>query len=124
MSTEHRIWPTLSLLRSQEDLRKLVDAAAADRHTVLAPTHIVRQGPDIVGYAGLGSVTVLNTWLDTQRVSPRESSYLLAVAENAAALAGVKRLLLPCSEQSPFHPLIERMGYVRLGTTTLNYKEL
>jgi len=32
--------------------------------------------------------------------------------------------LLPVAENSPFFPLVGRLGYAALGTATLNWKEL
>lgn len=115
-------FPRLKPISSREELEALERAAAADNHSVLAPTHLVVRGGDIVGYASIGGIPILNVWVDSQRVKARESAYLLNAAENVAAATGVRRILLPCSQESPFHPLIEKLGYTRLGVTSLNVK--
>jgi hypothetical protein len=117
-------FPRLRPLTTREELIALERSATADNHCVIAPTHLVVRGGDIVGYASLAGVPMLNVWVDSKLVRARESAYLLNAAENILAGSGHRKVLLPCSTDSRFHPLIEKLGYSRLGTTTLNLKGL
>lgn len=106
-------------VRNADDLKAVAQAAAADNHKVIAPTQMVMRGDAVVGYASIGAIPLVHTWVDSRRVRARESFGLLNFAENLVANSGVGSLIVPCWEGSPFSPLMERMGYRKLGTTTL-----
>lgn len=124
MTPPGKVWPWVSPLKSETELRALIELASGDHHMIFAPTHLIRRGEELLGYVSLGGATVLNAWVDSRRVSARESLFALNVVENLAAASGVKRLLLPVAENSPFFPLVGRLGYAALGKATLNWKEL
>ncbi|CAK0765725.1 conserved hypothetical protein [Gammaproteobacteria bacterium] len=108
-----RVW--LSPIRASE-FEALQRAAAADNHTVVGATHIIKRGSEIVGYGGISSLACLHVWVDSKRVRARESLDLLNLGENlAAGLTGQKTLLVPCANNSPFRPLLPRLGYGFLG---------
>jgi len=117
-------FPLLRRLRSTQDLLRVEEAAARDSHRVVGATHLIEKDGLVVGYASLGGVPLVNVWLDSQRVSPRESVSLLNLGENLLAAQGSAAVLMPCAEQSPFSPLMGRLGYERLGPTTLYMKGL
>jgi hypothetical protein len=118
------LFPTLRRLAGQADLDAVQAAATRDDHVVLAPTHVVVRGGDIVGYGSLAAVPMLHVWLDSQRVKARESAMLLNMAEGILSAQGLRNVIVPCDPRSPFHPYMEKLGYTRLGTTTLNLKGL
>ena len=107
--------PTLRPLRTNADFHALHEAAAADQHRVIAPTHLVEKSGGVVGYCSLGGATPMLVWLDSQKVQARDSLYLLNMAENLAANAGVRQLMVPCQTDSPFHPFMEKFGYIAAG---------
>jgi hypothetical protein len=107
----------------QNMLGALRSAASADQHTVLAPTHLVIKGDEIVGYGSLGGLPTLHLWLDSHKVHAADSLRLLETAEALLADKNVRQVLVPCSEQSPFAQHMERLGFKKLGTTTLFTKE-
>ena len=107
--------PTLRPLRSNADYHAVHAAAEADQHRVIAATHMVEKKGAVVGYCSLGAATPLLVWLDTKQVQARDSLYLLNMAENVAANAGVRQLMVPCQTTSPFHPHMEKFGYQNAG---------
>lgn len=115
--------PRLIPVKNAEDLDRVRSAAAADEHVAIAPTHIVERDGLIVGYCSIGAIPVVNAWLHSKIVHPRESVYLLNTAEAVAHAMGAQRILMPCSPNSPFHPHMERLGYRVLGDATICLKE-
>jgi hypothetical protein len=116
--------PRVVPISNPEELQILERVAASDNHRVIAPSHIVVKGGEIVGYGSIGQIPMVNVWLHSQRVKARESLALLNLAENIAALAGFKVICMPCAEDSPFLPFMERFGYESLGKSTFNLKKL
>lgn len=111
-------------VRDVSQVKALVAAAAVDHHTVIAPTEIVWRGTEIVGYGSLGGAPMMHVWLDSKSVRPRESIALLATGETLLARHGHHSVIVPCWDGSPFAPHMERLGYTKLGTTTLYTKNL
>lgn len=105
------------------DLEPLQEAAAGDNHIVIFPSHVAEQSGEIVGYASIGMVPLLHCWLHSQKVRARDSFRLLREVEaEAARISPV--VMMPCATTSPFHPLMHRLGYHRLGPSDWHYKQL
>lgn len=113
---------TVRPLSSQEDVKKLLDLAREDEHTVLFPTHLVTKHGEIVGYGSINAMPMVNVWLHSRKVKARDSLHLLNIAENIAANTGLKSFVMPCSQHSPFHPHMEKLGFNRLGYAELCIK--
>ena len=103
-------------------LPDLERAAAADAHRVIAATHLVEKHGEIVGYASVGSVMVLNTWVARGKVTARESFTLLRECEAKLQAMGAEYICLPVSVDSPFRPLVAGLGYTHLGESGYNLK--
>lgn len=114
---------TLRPLRAGE-LPALERAAAADAHRVIAATHLVEKDGAIVGYASVGSVLMLNTWVARGRVTARESFALLRECELKLAAQGAEYICLPVGMDSPFRPLVAGLGYTPLGESGYNLKHV
>ena len=112
----------LEPLRDEAQFQALLQAAAADDHVVIAPSHVATQDGQVVGYASLGSIAVVNVWLDSQRVKALDSLRLLKQAESVAKATGLRQYLMPCAHTSPFLPHMERLGFTKLGYTCLHWK--
>jgi len=122
---------TLALRRTEivpitapEQVQELVQAAAADHHIVIAPSHLAMKEGEVVGYASIGSIPLFNVWLDSRKVQALDSLRLLKNAEAMARQMGVRQYLMPCAHTSPFHPHMERLGFTRLGFSELNWKRI
>ena len=111
-------------LTSQLELDTLVENAKADDHLVLFPSHVVCKNGKIVGYGSINKTPIVNVWLSSKEIGPRDSMQLLSIAESIASSNGLDQIIMPCAEKSPFFPLMERMGFTRLGFTSLNVKSL
>lgn len=120
VATRARIVP----LTSAEEIQRLVGAAASDEHIVVAPTHLVMKGEEIVGYGSLGAIRLFNVWVHSKKVNKFESVRLLHEAEGMMRASGGPLVCLPCDEKSPFRPYIERLGYRNLGHASYNVKNL
>jgi hypothetical protein len=94
-------------------------AAQADNHTVLFPTHVVEKDGTVAGYASICNTPILHVWLDSRRISPRDSLMLWKRGEQIVKTKGYGSVILPCANTSPFYPLMERQGYSPIIDTTL-----
>ena len=96
---------------AQRDLIKLEAAALADAHNIMGPTHVMERDGEIIGYASIGSIPMINIWLDSHKQRPRDAITALNMIENEAARMGYRVVAVPCWEKSPFRKLMERFGY-------------
>lgn len=99
------------LITDRSQLPPLIEEAARDNHRVLWPTHIAMKGDEIAGYASLGTVALVNLWSHSQRMTARDSLTLWKEMEQNARAIGFPAICVPCSPDSPFRPLMPRMGY-------------
>lgn len=114
----------IRLIRSQAEQDKLAKAAHEDGHVVIAPTHILEKEDEIVGYLSMGVVPTVLTWMSTSRVNARDSVAVLNLIENLVAAQGQPLVCIPCWDQSPFHPFMEKFGYNKIFTTDIFIKSL
>jgi hypothetical protein len=108
-------------------LKDLQAAAKADDHILFHPTHIAERGPEkeILGYATIGAIPLVNVWFDSKRVKGRESATLMNMVENEAQRAGHHTICVPCWASSPLRPMIEKgLGYSYFGEAGLFLKTL
>ena len=110
-------------IKSQAEYDALNAAARADNHIALFPTHAVWKGGKIVGYGSINATPMVNVWLSSKDLGPRDSVQLLGVAEALASNAGLSQIIMPCADSSPFFPMMEKLGFTRLGFTSLNVKK-
>jgi hypothetical protein len=108
---------------SLADLEPLQAAAASDNHIVIFPSHVAEQAGEIVGYASICMVPLLFCWVHSEKVKARDSFRLLREVEAEAARIS-PAVVLPCAQTSPFHPLMHRLGYKRLGPADWHFKSL
>ena len=117
---------SLDRIRSEQEYKELVELARKDNHGVFAPTHIVRKHGEKVGYFSVGSpgVPVVLAWLHTEKVLSRESMSLINSVENHVAMNGASAVCFPVPKESPFHCLMEKMGYRFAGSYDMFVKEV
>lgn len=118
------IYPQLQPIQTEQQLRALIDAAGADNHSLLYPSHLVSKNDELLGAFSLFNSPLLNVWLHSKKISPRESLMLYATVENVARVQGVKSILLPCTDQSPLSKYLAALGYSPICKTTLHQKIL
>lgn len=117
-------WPWVRRVRDEQDQQRLKAVAATDGHQVVAASHVVEREGEIVGYASLGRIHLLNVWVHSRAVRARESLALLNLAENLAAEMGQELICVPCAKSSPFYEYMERFGYRNLGQAGFNLKQV
>lgn len=108
----------------QQLVERLVNEASRDNHTVLAPTHIMMRGDEILGYLSLGGIATVQCWFKSSVKNPRHSKDMIKHGETVFRERNVQTYVVACAEESPFTPHMERMGFRKLGTTVLWQKQL
>lgn len=103
------------MLRGEAERAELLAAAAADNHPVLYPTHVLEDGGRIVGYASAPWSPTIYFWADSKRVKALSSVRALQQVERIVGTHGWGSLVVPCAPDSPFHPILPRLGYRNLG---------
>lgn len=114
----------LVALKDAETHRKLVNAAAQDQHLVIAPTHVMLRGEEIIGYLSLGALPVVQAWFDSKSGHVLDSLKMIEMGEAIFDSQGVKQFAIGVTEESPFAPHMERLGFTKLGSTVLWHKTL
>lgn len=112
--------------RSEQEMKDMQRKALADNHGVFVPTHPLRKNGEIVGYFSVGSpgVPIVFAWLSTQDIVARESFMLINAVEDMCARQGNFAVSFPVPKDSPFYPLMEKMGYKPAGDYTFFVKQL
>ncbi len=113
-------------IKTKEELELLIEKAKQDNHGVFLPTHLLKKDGEQVGYFSVampGAVLVF-AWLSTKEVTSRESFHLINSVESMVASGNGKMICFPVPTDSPFHPLMESMGYRSGGTYEFFIKEL
>ena len=105
-------------------LATLAAAAQRDNHVVLFPTHVFVKSGEIVGYGSVAAMPILNFWADSAKLGPADSLRMIEQGEAVSSHHGLRTVIVPCAENSPFAVHMERLGYTKLGTTVLYRKEL
>jgi hypothetical protein len=98
----------------------------ADGHGVPMATHMVVKRGQIIGAFSVGAAVLVMGWAHTQRAKTRDSMIALNVVENLiGATPGAPRtIIVPVSEESPFAPHMEALGYEDLGPMRLWAKKV
>ena len=100
------------------DLDRIKAAAAADHHPAFAPTHFGQDASgQVKGYFSVGGLTAVMFWSHTGN-SPIESLRLVKASQHLARQTG-KPVIYPCSQKSPFAPLLPDLGFEKLGNADL-----
>lgn len=115
--------PTIRRILSPTEVQELCAAAKADDHLVVSPSHILRKNGEVCGYFS-AQVPAVHIWASTKLMTAGDSMASIATMESLMDSAGHSSIIVPCNDQSPFFPLMERMGYTKLWPTVLFYKQL
>ena len=118
------MFPTIRPIRTPEEREALAKAAEADGHITLWPTHLLEKGTEIIGYVGINSMPTVNVWTKTGSVTARESMTMLWGIETMMRDRNMAGYVMPCADNSPYFPFMERLGYTEIGTTTLHAVKL
>lgn len=121
--------PILLPLRSQgvepnQTAQIIKAAAAADNHATIAPTHVMMKGEKILGYLSLNGMPNVHAWFDTKHPHAADSLKMIEMGELVLREHGMTAFSLLCAEESPFTPHLQRLGFVKMGTTVLYLKQI
>lgn len=108
----------------EEDLPKLIAAAAADQHGTLKVTHIIERGGQIVGYFGVNSLPLYRLWFHSKELKASDSLRLLFLIENHYRMNGHEVVATVINLNSPFYAVAARGGYLEQSGDRLFLKEL
>jgi hypothetical protein len=108
----------------QARVNAVKDAAAADNHTVIAPTHLMVKGEKLLGYLSIAGLPNVHAWFDTKHPHALDSLKMIEMGELTLREKNITAYSLLCAEESPFTPHLERMGFTKLGTSVLYLKRL
>jgi len=114
----------LVAIKDNETVRKLFEAAKADNHLCIAPTHVMLRGDQIIGYLSLGGMPVVQAWFDSRSGHVLDSLKMIEMGEAVFDSQGGKQFMIAVDERSPFFPHMERLGFKPVMTTTLFHKQL
>lgn len=115
---------TIRRIETPEELQRLIAAAKEDDHGVFGATHVIVKNDEIVGYLSAGSIPSMIVWLHTQKTDKFDAEKLMEFYENGLRFQGAQFVMVPVPLKSPFHPFMERLGYVKLEDATIFVKGL
>lgn len=111
-------------LRDVAELQALIAAAAADDHIAVWPTVVAEKAGELVGYASVGQVALVNLWMHTKKFTARDSRTLVGQLEKQVARCGFPAMCFPCPATSPFAPYMAKLGYEHMMDAGFWYKTL
>lgn len=110
--------PEVHKIKSGE-LELIAKAAQADDHYLIAPTHVVKKGGEIVGYWSVSGIPHVHLWHDSQKVTPRDSCILRNMMDTKISDLGYATYIMYCEDKSPYMPHVEKLGFHTIGKTNL-----
>lgn len=123
---ESVLWPLRHFepARQGELLTQLKARAGADDHVVIAPTHVMLRGGDVIGYLSIAGMPTVHAWFDSTIKNPRHSRNMIAHGETALRESGVRQYFVCCAKSSPFFPRMAELGFQWVGETNFFAKSL
>lgn len=113
--------PRVRPIKTASEYDSLIEAAKADGHAVLYPTHIISKKDETVGYFSIGAFTTV--WLDSKKVTPRDTSILIVALDALAAQMGLPNYTMLCEESSPFYKALPALGFSHDFATAKMFKK-
>lgn len=107
-----------------EEVALLTELAAKDDHIVLGATHVILKGDEITGYLSIGGITTVNVWLDSEKMKAPDTINALGQLDAILENAGVENYFMPCSEDSPFFQVMDKIGFRKIFKTVMHLKSL
>lgn len=105
-------------------IEALTAAAMADHHRVVAPTHVMDLGGEILGYLSINGLPTVRAWFDSRQKNALQSLKMIEHGETIVRELGHPAFIIGVSPQSPFLPHMGRLGFEQLGTQIVFIKRL
>lgn len=110
---------------SPENFKAASIAANADGHATIMITDVVKKGPDVIGHISIGGANHVLVWLDTKKCQVRDAWFVARYIESICKREKHKFIIMPCVEESPLLPILEKIGYKKAAQKlTIFTKEL
>lgn len=105
--------PQIFPVTSPAEVSLLQAAAQEDGHVVPCPTHSIwrpLEGEDreFVGGLSLAGAPLVMMWLHSKKVQARQTLSIINSYENFLRLQGFRGYVVPCAQNSPLHPGMEK----------------
>lgn len=118
-----------SKFKSKEEFDEFIKKAHDDNHGLFFPTHPLRKNGELVGYFSVGSpgAMICFAWLSTKEVTARESFHLINDVESLVSANPEFKdpvICFPVPKDSPFHGIMEHMGYQNAGEYSFFIKKV
>lgn len=104
-------FPKLLPITSTEEVSQVNAAAADDNHHAIKANYWMEKDGEIVGAAGANTVPLCTIWFHRKKLKARDTLALCNAVENLFRAAGHKLVATMVKADSPFAPVMERMGY-------------
>jgi len=102
--------PEILRIQNQDDFKATVQAAEADEHIVLNPTHMLVRNNEVIGGWSLGGTPLVTIWNHTQKISARDTMMMNPVLDSIMKQQTTS-YLIACTESSPYNKYMEKLGY-------------
>jgi len=110
--------PVARKIQSPAEVDALEKSMEGQDSLIVAPTHIIRKDSAIVGHWAINSIPVVQAWHDDGLIN-RDSYYLINTLQTLLDDRGINRHMIALSKESPYNPLMQRVGYTLAGNANL-----
>lgn len=116
--------PSIRPIRTAEELNLVMKIAREDGHVLFDPSHLVIKEGKIIGAVSMVKTPYVSVWMHTKEARATDSVVGLNSVEAVMENAGVNHYIMPCTEDSPFHPVMDKLGFQYIGMFGLYIKNL
>ena len=114
----------LKRICTPEQYREACLSAERAGFSAVSPTHYVEKAGDVVGSLSVGGLPLFSYWCDPGKVNSRDSYQILQQGEAVASDRQLGAVAMFCEYDSPYVPLLDRMGFQELMRGGLYLKEV
>lgn len=108
----------------EDVLTTLQESARQDGHNVIAPTHVMVKGAEVIGYLSLAGMPTVYCWFDSKATKASDSIKMIEHGETVLREKNARHYAVAVGEDSPFAPHMERLGFSRVDKATIWIKQL
>tara|TARA_R110000868_G_scaffold410218_1_gene697665 strand:+ start:56 stop:421 length:366 start_codon:yes stop_codon:yes gene_type:complete len=118
-------YPTVSLIRTPDEYKAVIEAARADSDNINWPSHVVKDTKGtVIGAASVASVPLLLVWNNSQTVKVRDSLHLQRIYRSIMETKGHTGYFVACNKNSPYNKHMQDFGYNKVWETEIFYEQL
>jgi hypothetical protein len=87
------------------------------------PTEVIVRNGKILGWVSQSAVPVIFPWT-SKEVRAKDSVVLLSIVEGVQRRLGAPGIIFPCHLDSPFYPVMGKLGFTQGKNVDIFFKEL